>query len=113
LEEPRDPETRVPPNCVILADDEDVAGWLSKTRGLVVLRMLVILCRKPYNGPGKNGEAGYLNTDTPPEAGDPPYIPADLLIRALAQVQGMDADVDARAAEMIRNEDLAGGSSSK
>jgi hypothetical protein len=97
MEEPRNPETLHPPTSVILADDEHLAGWLSQTCHVAVLRMLVILHCKPYNGPGANGQANYLNTDTPPESGDPAYITGEVPAVALAQILGTHAAAGAEA----------------
>ena len=117
IEDATDDASTEDPASVTLADDEDVAGWLGQTRGLAALRMLVIL-RRPPGG----------DTDTPPNGLEGPYFTVELLVKALACLvagkgigkgpgfvvsEDMEENLDARARDLIEEENLPGGSSSK
>lgn len=87
LQAPKNAETEEPTTHRALNGDKDVADWLAQMKNIAVLRMLVILYWRPYNGPGSNGEEDCLNTDMLPREGDPTYITGDMLSKAVAQIR--------------------------
>lgn len=94
FDEPITPETDSRPASVCPSDDEDVVGWLDRTRDYTILRILVILFREPYDGLRPEEKNDYEGSDTPPLSGNSPYITQDALLEIIARFTAELAEED-------------------